>query len=88
MTSGPAPGGRAQPVSALLPLVDVAEEPLTSWRAFLRAHARVMRVLEAELQSEQQLARLRELGCPQVQGFLLSQPLPPHAILALVLDSQ
>ncbi len=56
MTSGPAPGGRAQPVSALLPLVDVAEESLTSWRAFLRAHARVMRVLEAELQFEQQLA--------------------------------
>jgi DNA-binding MarR family transcriptional regulator len=41
---------------SLLPLHDVSEPPLTSWRAFLRAHARVMRVLEAELQAEQQLA--------------------------------
>ena len=55
MTTGPAPGERAS-AAALLPLVDVHEEPLASWRAFLRAHARVMRVLEAELESEQQLA--------------------------------
>ena len=35
---------------------NVAEPPLESWRAFLRAHARVIRVLEAELQAEQQLS--------------------------------
>jgi len=40
----------------LLPLHDLSDPPLASWRAFLRAHARVMRVLEVELQSEQGLS--------------------------------
>ena len=43
----------------LLTPPDVGAPPLQAlqaWRAFLRAHARVIRTLEAELQDEQQLA--------------------------------
>jgi DNA-binding MarR family transcriptional regulator len=55
------PQGFAQgtPASKGLPLHEVSEPSeaaLAAWRAFLGAHARVTRSLEAELQSEQQLS--------------------------------
>jgi DNA-binding MarR family transcriptional regulator len=44
------------PPGAALPLQEVSEPAMAAWRSFLRAHARVMRSLEAQLQAEQQLA--------------------------------
>lgn len=51
------------PPGAGLPLRDVSgsaelpsEQALVAWRAFLRAHAQVLRSLEAELQAREQLA--------------------------------
>src|ERR1700712_2774029 len=47
------------PPGAALPISDVgapSEQAMFAWKSFLRAHARVMRSLEAELQSEKELA--------------------------------
>jgi len=43
------------------------------------------RALIAEgVEEDEQMRMLRELGCDQVQGFLLSRPLPPELIEPLL----
>jgi diguanylate cyclase (GGDEF)-like protein len=39
-----------------------------------------MEVTAEGVESEQQFAMLRELGCDEIQGFLLGEPMPPEAI--------
>ena len=38
------------------------------------------------VESARQLELLRELGCDQVQGFLLAHPLPPDALAAILAE--
>ena len=51
----------------------------------MAGHLRMAVTVEG-VESEQQLARLRELGSPQVQGFLLGRPLAPHDTAPVALD--
>ncbi|MFC5461470.1 EAL domain-containing protein [Massilia niabensis] len=44
------------------------------------AHALGMAVVAEGVETEAQLAILRELGCDEVQGYLISKPLPPDAM--------
>ncbi len=44
-----------------------------------------MTVTAEGVETEQQLARLRDFGCPKVQGFLLGRPLPPLEVPSLAL---
>ena len=45
----------------------------------------VVAALEAEgVETEEQLAVLRKLGCPRAQGYLLSRPLPVEQFAALL----
>jgi EAL domain-containing protein (putative c-di-GMP-specific phosphodiesterase class I) len=39
-----------------------------------------MEVTAEGVETEQQFAMLRELGCDEIQGFLLGEPIPPEAI--------
>jgi diguanylate cyclase (GGDEF)-like protein len=43
-----------------------------------------MEVLAEGVDSEKQLADLRALGCDNIQGFLISKPLPSHEVLPFV----
>ena len=43
-----------------------------------------MRVTAEGVQTEQQLAMLRAMGCDEVQGYLVSQPIPAAKVLALI----
>jgi diguanylate cyclase (GGDEF)-like protein len=43
------------------------------------------RIIVEGVETEAELLRLRELGCEMVQGFLLSKPLTPAAVEALLL---
>ncbi|ROO28880.1 diguanylate phosphodiesterase [Salinisphaera orenii MK-B5] len=36
------------------------------------------------IETEDQLARIRELGCPRAQGFLLARPMPPERLAELL----
>lgn len=51
------------------------------------AHGLSMSVVAEGVELPEQLDRLRELGCDQIQGFLLHRPLPPED-LRVVLRSQ
>ncbi len=46
------------------------------------AHALGMEVVAEGVETEAQLAILRELGCDEVQGYLISKPLPPDMVAA------
>lgn len=47
-----------------------------------------MEVLAEGVDSEKQLADLHELGCDNIQGFLISKPLPAHEVMAFIADYQ
>ena len=47
-----------------------------------------MEVLAEGVDSEGQLADLRELGCDNIQGFLISKPLPASEVMSFVADYQ
>ena len=53
-TPGAVPGGRVRATPGRRVVPTHAE--LASWRSFLRAHATITKVLEAELETEQQLS--------------------------------
>jgi len=43
-------------------------------------------VVAEGVESEAQMALLREFGCDQVQGFLVSKPLPVAELMAFLQD--
>lgn len=47
-----------------------------------------MQVIAEGVETEQQLALLREYGCMSYQGYLFSKPLPEEAFEALISSSQ
>ena len=47
------------------------------------AHSLRLQVIGEGIETEQQLAVLRRLGCDRVQGHLLARPLPPEEALAV-----
>jgi diguanylate cyclase (GGDEF)-like protein len=49
------------------------------------AHSLGMQVVAEGVETNAQLAVLRELGCETVQGFLLGRPVPPEALAPLFL---
>ena len=50
-----------------------------------RALEEAAAALQAEgVETEEQLAVLRKLGCPRAQGYLLSRPLPVEQFAALL----
>ena len=51
------------------------------------AHKLGQTVVASGVEDETTLARLRELGCDSVQGFLLARPMPPEEIPAWVKES-
>jgi diguanylate cyclase (GGDEF)-like protein len=46
------------------------------------AHALSLRVVAEGVESEEQLAYLRMQGCDEIQGYVISQPLPPDKVEA------
>ncbi len=49
------------------------------------AHSLKLQLVAEGIESEEQLAFLRALGCQQAQGFLFSKPLPPEELETLLL---
>lgn len=47
-------------------------------------HSLNMQVIAEGVENEDQLKVLQELGCDGIQGFLLSRPLSPEALEALL----
>jgi EAL domain-containing protein (putative c-di-GMP-specific phosphodiesterase class I) len=43
-----------------------------------------MRIVAEGVESEAQLAALREMGCTHAQGYLLSRPLPNASVTKLL----
>jgi EAL domain-containing protein (putative c-di-GMP-specific phosphodiesterase class I) len=52
------------------------------------AHAMGMRAIAEGVETAEQLARLRDMGCDQAQGDYLSKPLAGEAATALLADHQ
>jgi EAL domain-containing protein (putative c-di-GMP-specific phosphodiesterase class I) len=52
------------------------------------AHGLGMRVTAEGVETPAQLARLRQMGCDFVQGFLFAPPLPAEEIEALLRDGR
>ncbi|HVE70552.1 MAG TPA: EAL domain-containing protein [Thermoanaerobaculia bacterium] len=46
-----------------------------------------MEVIAEEVETEAQLAFLRDLGCPLIQGFLFSKPMPPEEFARVLAGS-
>ncbi len=70
---------------------DMVEKPEAA--ALVRAIIAMARSLDLEVvgegvETEEQLAYLKKLGCDRVQGFLISPPLPPEGITKLLAQQQ
>jgi diguanylate cyclase (GGDEF)-like protein/PAS domain S-box-containing protein len=48
------------------------------------AHALELRVVAEGVETVEQLAALRSMGCDRAQGFLMGRPLPPDELAALI----
>ena len=51
------------------------------------AHTMKLKVVAEGVETEEQLKFLRETGCDEMQGFLVSEPLPPEQLMELVLKA-
>jgi EAL domain-containing protein (putative c-di-GMP-specific phosphodiesterase class I) len=49
-------------------------------------HGLRMRIVAEGVETEAQLAMLRELGCDELQGYLFARPLEASAVPALLLN--
>jgi EAL domain-containing protein (putative c-di-GMP-specific phosphodiesterase class I) len=52
------------------------------------AHALGLQVVVEGVETEEQLALLREIGCDLVQGFLLSRPVRAEVLTAMLVAMQ
>ena len=48
------------------------------------AHTLGLKVVAEGVEDDEQVRMLRELGCDQIQGFLVSRPVPADQIVALL----
>ena len=48
------------------------------------AHALELRVVAEGVETAEQLAALRAMGCDRAQGFLMGRPMPPDELVALI----
>jgi EAL domain-containing protein (putative c-di-GMP-specific phosphodiesterase class I) len=47
-------------------------------------HSMSRRIVAEGVETEQQLAHLRRLGCDEIQGYLFSRPVPGPELLKLL----
>jgi EAL domain-containing protein (putative c-di-GMP-specific phosphodiesterase class I) len=48
------------------------------------AHTLGLKVIAEGVEDDEQVRLLRDLGCDQIQGYLVSRPVPPQEIEALL----
>ena len=68
-------------------MVEDASDALIVRSTIELAHKLGLTVVASGVEDERTLAKLREMGCDTVQGFLLSRPMPPEDIPAWVKES-
>ncbi|TWT37942.1 Cyclic di-GMP phosphodiesterase Gmr [Posidoniimonas corsicana] len=59
-------------------LVEEVESATTIWAVVMIAQAGRLEVVAEGIETHDQLAKIRELGCDYGQGYYISRPLPPH----------
>jgi len=68
--------------------IDLGDSELAIARAIVEmAHSMDLRVVAEGVETESQLAALREINCDMIQGFLLGKPLPARDAIKLVEDN-
>ena len=50
------------------------------------AHSLDLAVIVEGVETEEQLTKLKEIGCEMVQGYYLAKPLPSEAVETLFLE--
>ena len=69
--------------------IDLGESEVAIARAIVEmAHTMNLRVVAEGVETESQLAVLREIKCDMIQGFLLGKPLPARDAIQLVKDNE
>jgi EAL domain-containing protein (putative c-di-GMP-specific phosphodiesterase class I) len=51
------------------------------------AHTLGLKVIAEGVEDNEQVSLLRDLGCDQIQGYLVSRPVPPHEVEGLLRQS-
>jgi EAL domain-containing protein (putative c-di-GMP-specific phosphodiesterase class I) len=67
--------------------IDADDEAITA-TVITMAHTLGLDVIAEGVETPEQLAYLREQGCDEVQGYLISPPLPGEAMLAFLLEQR
>ena len=69
--------------------IDLGESEQAIARAIIEmAHTMNLRVVAEGVETESQLAVLRDINCDMIQGFLLGKPLPARDAIKLVEDNE